>query len=186
MLLAKSKRLFVAIAFPAPVRDALLTLTTPSPGVAWTPPEQLHLTLRFLGDVPPEKIEAIIAHLATVRVEPFVLPIEGLGAFPLKSPPRTLWVGVGRGHPHLHQLRQRIDDALLAAGLLELEVRTFHPHVTLARCTEKAAPAMARWLRTHPEFVAPPFRVGAFDLVASELQPAGAVHARVQRFELAK
>ncbi len=181
-----SQRLFVAIALPAPVRNELLTLATPLPGVTWSQPDQLHLTLRFLGDVPKEKITGVVAQLATVRVEPFVLPIEGLGAFPLKSPPRTLWVGVGRGHPHLHQLRQRIDDALLAAGLLALDVRMFHPHVTLARCTEKAAPIVAHWLRTHPEFVAPPFRVSAFDLVASELQLAGAMHTLVQRFTLAK
>ena len=179
-------RLFVAIPLPAPVRDELLTLTTPLAGITWTQPDQLHLTLRFLGDVPEEKIEAITVRLATVRVEPFVLPIEGLGAFPLKSPPHTLWIGVGPGHPHLHQLRQRIDDAVLAAGLPGLDVRTFHPHVTLARCTEKAASVVARWLRTHPAFEAPPFRVSAFDLIASDLRPTGAVHTLVQRFALAK
>jgi 2'-5' RNA ligase len=188
MSFAKSKRLFIALALPTPVREALIAfeLETPLPGVAWTRPNQLHLTLRFLGDVAEEKIERVIAQLATVRVEPFILPIEGLGAFPIKSPPRTLWVGVGRGHPHLHQLRQRVDDALLAAGLLELDVRTFHPHITLARGAEKAGSVLARLIRSHPEFVAPPFRVSAFDLMASELQSAGAVHTLVQRFELTK
>jgi len=180
-----TQRLFVAIALPIPVRDVLLELTTPLTGVAWTLPEQLHLTLRFLGDVPDDKLDAIQTHLATVRVEPFILPVEGLGTFPPKSP-RVLWVGVGRGHPHLHQLRQRVDDTLLAAGLLALEVRTFHPHVTLARGTEKAAPAITRWMRARPDFVAPPFRVNAFDLIASELQPAGAVHTLLRRFALAK
>jgi 2'-5' RNA ligase len=183
---SKTKRLFLALALPAPVRKELAALATPLAGVTWTHPEQLHLTLRFLGDVAEEKMERVIEHLATVRVEPFILPVEGVGAFPLKSPPRTLWVGVGRGHPHLHQLRQRIDDALLAAGLLELDVRTFHPHITLARATEKAAPALARWIRSKPDFVGPPFRVSAFDLMASELQPAGAIHTLVEKFELIK
>lgn len=181
-----TQRLFVALPLPGPVRDALLTLACPLTGVSWTRPEQLHLTLRFLGDVPVEKLERIQTHLAAVRVEPFILPIEGLGTFPPKSPPRMVWAGVGRGHPHLHQLRQRVDNALLTAGLLGLDVRTFHPHITLARGTEKAASAISRWVHTQPDFVGPPFRVNTFELVASELQPAGAVHTVVQRFALAK
>lgn len=181
-----ARRLFLAIALPTPVRDALVAFATPLPGVTWTRPDQLHLTLRFLGDVAEEKIERVASHLATVRVEPFLLPVEGLGAFPPKAPPRTLWIGVGRGHPHLHQLRQRVDDALLAAGLLELDLRTFQPHVTLARCSESAASAVARLIRLNTDFAAPPFRVNAFELVASELHPAGAVHSLVRRFALAK
>lgn len=181
-----TQRLFVALALPAPVRDALVALMQPLDGVTWAPPEQLHLTLRFLGDVPEEKIENVTAQLATIRVEPFILPVEGLGAFPPKAPPRVVWVGVGRGHPRLHQLRQRVDDALLAAGLLELDVRTFHPHVTLARCGEGAAASVNRWMQAHHEFAAPPFRVGTFELDSSELRPSGAVHTLVQRFPLAQ
>jgi 2'-5' RNA ligase len=181
-----TQRLFVAIALPAPVRDALVALASPLAGVNWTNPEQLHLTLRFLGDVPEEKIESVTTHLASVRVEPFVLPVEGVGAFPPKASPRVLWIGVGRGHPRLHQLRQRVDDALLAAGLLDLDVRTFHPHVTLARCGEGAASAITHWMHYHENFTAPPFRVTAFDLYASELRPAGAIHTLVRRFALAK
>lgn len=181
-----ARRLFVALALPAPVRDTLVAVGRPLDGVSWTRPEQLHLTLRFLGDVPEEKIAGVTGHLATVRVEPFVLPIEDLGTFPPKAPPRVLWIGVGHGHPRLHQLRQRVDDALLAAGLLDLEVRTFHPHVTLARCSAEAAKPVAKWLLAHAEFGAPPFRVEAFDLMESALQPAGAVHTLVQRFALAK
>ena len=97
-----SQRLFVAIALPEPVRAALVALAQPLPGVAWTRPEQLHLTLRFIGDVPAEKIERVTAHLTAVSVEPFLLPVEDVGAFPPKGPPRVVWIGVGHGHPHLH------------------------------------------------------------------------------------
>jgi RNA 2',3'-cyclic 3'-phosphodiesterase len=179
-----TRRLFIALPLPAPVRDVLAALVQPLPGVNWTRPDQLPLTLRFLGDVPEEKLERITAQLGTVRVEPFILPLEGIGTFPPQSPPRVAWLGVGRGHPRLHQLRQRVDDALLAAGLLALDVRTFQPHVTLARCTDGAAPAFARWLHTQREFAAPPFRVASFDLCASELRPTGAVHEVVQSFPL--
>jgi 2'-5' RNA ligase len=126
----------------------------------------------------------MIERLEAVRVGAFILPVEGAGAFPSEREPRVLWAGVGNGHPRLFQLRQRVDDALLASGL-QLDVRTFHPHVTLARCTEDAAPAVGHWLHAHREFAAPPFRVEAFDLYASELHPEGAVHTLRRRFPLA-
>lgn len=179
-----TERLFVALALPEAVRATLASQAQPLPGVTWTRPAQLHVTLRFLGDVPLEQIEPIVARLASVRVAPFVLPVEGVGAFPPGRPPHVLWIGTGSGHPRLFQLRQRVDDALLAAGL-QLDVRTFHPHVTLARVTEDAAPAAQHWLHTHRDFAAPPFRVEAFDLYVSTLQPAGAVHTLKQRFALA-
>ena len=178
-----TERLFIALTLPDPVRDSLAALAQPLPGVSWTRSDQLHVTLRFLGDVPAETIEPMIARLAKVQVAPFILPVEGVGAFPPNRPPRVLWIGVGTGHPRLFQLRQRVDDAVLASGL-QLDVRTFHPHVTLARCTESAAPAVAHWLHAHRETAAPPFRVEAFDLYASDLRPAGAVHTLRHRFPL--
>jgi 2'-5' RNA ligase len=178
-----TERLFVALTLPQPVRDVLARLAEPHSGVTWTRPDQLHVTLRFLGDVPEESIEPMIARLTAVQVAPFLLPIENIGTFPANRPPRILWMGVGSGHPRLFQLRQRLDDALLACGL-QLDVRTFHPHVTLARCTENAAPAIAHWLHVHRDVTAPPFRVEAFDLYASELRPTGAVHTLKHRFPL--
>ena len=179
-----TERLFVALTLPAAVRDSLAALAQPLPGVAWTHPDQLHVTLRFLGDVSAEVSQSMIARLTSVHVEPFILPIEGIGTFPPNRPPRVLWIGVGSGHPRLFQLRQRLDDALLAAGL-QLDVRTFHPHITLARCTENAAPAITHWMHVHRDVAPPPFRVEAFDLYASELRPTGAVHTLKQHFDLA-
>jgi 2'-5' RNA ligase len=178
-----TERLFVALPLPEPVRATLAALATPLPGVAWTRPAQLHLTLRFLGDVPVDKLPVITERLAAIRVAAFVLPLEDLGTFPPNRPPRVAWLGIGSGHPRLFQLRQRLDDALLAAGLT-LDLRTFHPHVTLARCPAHA-PGLAAWLHTHRDFAAPSFRVEAFDLCASELRPDGAIHTRKQRFPLA-
>ena len=178
-----TERLFVALTLPLPVRDSLLALAEPLPGVTWTRPDQLHVTLRFLGDVSADMSESMITRLSAVQVAPFILPLEGLGAFPPNRPPRVLWIGVGSGHPRLFQLRQRLDDALLAAGL-QLDVRTFHPHVTLARCTENAAPAVSHWMHVHRDITPPPFRADAFHLYASELRPTGAVHTLKQSFPL--
>jgi 2'-5' RNA ligase len=179
-----AERLFIAITLPESLREILAALAQPLHGINWTHPEQLHVTLRFLGEVPAERIEPMITRLATVQVAPFILPLEGVGAFPPHRPPRVLWAGVGRGHPRLFQLRQRLDDALLASGLA-LDVRTFHPHVTLARCTADAEAAAGQWLHAQRAFAGPAFRVEAFDLYASELRPSGAVHTRKRHFPLA-
>ncbi len=178
-------RLFIAIDPPAPIREQLATLFAPVRGLAWTRPEQLHLTMRFLGDVDISLRATLEAALAAVRVESFVLPVEDLGTFPPRGPARVLWVGVGRGHTRLHQLRQQIDDALLAAGL-PLDVRFFQPHITLARVRDEAPPgAVAEFLKRHQAFAAAPFRASAFLLYASERHSAGAVHTPWRAFPLA-
>lgn len=178
-----TQRLFIAIVLPPPVREVLRELPQKVGGVSWSSAEQWHLTLRFLGDVAEEQIDPLLARLATIEVEPFVLPIEGVGTFPPNRPPRVVWVGTGAGHPRLFQLRQRVDDAVLAAGV-DLDVRTFHPHVTLARCGGEVGTGLTQWLHDHREFVAPPIRVESFALFRSELQPEGAVHTLVRSFPL--
>jgi 2'-5' RNA ligase len=177
-------RLFVAIDPPEAVCRALAALPVNLRGVAWTPPHQLHLTLRFIGETPADRRESIERALAPIRVEPFILPVEGGGAFPPKRAPRILWVGIGNGHPRLFQLRQRIDDALLGCGL-DLDVRTFHPHFTLGRCGNGCAPAaVARFVRGLEGLAGPPFRVEGFTLYRSELRPGGAVHTPLLRVAL--
>jgi RNA 2',3'-cyclic 3'-phosphodiesterase len=179
----KTARLFIALSLPEPVRNALATLPTRLTGVNWTRPEQLHVTLRFIGEIAESAIAGMAERLASVQVASFLLPVEGVGTFPANRPPRVVWIGTGSGHPRLFQLRQRVDDALLSSGL-NLDVRTFHPHVTLARCTENAGASLTQWLATHEHFAAPPFRVESFDLYSSELRPGGAVHTLRQRFPL--
>lgn len=179
-----TERMFIALTLPDPVRAAVAALETPMLGVHWTRPEQLHVTLRFLGDVLAEQRDRMLERLAAVQVMSFVLPVETLGTFPPPGrPPRVIWVGTGSGHPRLFQLRQRVDDALLSAGL-DLDVRTFHPHITLARCTENAGPAAVEWCQAQREFAAPPFRVTSFELYASELRPDGARYSLRHSFPL--
>jgi 2'-5' RNA ligase len=180
-----SERLFAAVALPDGVRSDVARLAEPAPGLSWTRLDQLHLTLRFIGDVGPGAAERIEERLGAVRVEAFIIPVEGVGSFPPGAPPRVLWVGVGRGHPHLFQLRQRLDDAILAAGI-DLEVRHFQPHITVARCSPGGVPAATSWLRRHREYSSASFRVSAFDLCSSRLQPHGAVHALLRRYPLAQ
>ena len=126
-------RLFVALLPPETVRAELGELAVPMTGTRWTPKVNFHLTLRFIGEAEPAKGERFAEALARVHVEPFILPVEGVGVFPTRGPAKVLWAGVGRAHTRLFQLRKQVDEALLAVDS-GLEIRSFHPHFTWARC----------------------------------------------------
>ena len=166
-------RLFAALALPETVRTELAALAAPMAGVRWLPPENLHLTLRFIGPTTPEQQEAFETALGRIRVEPFILPVNGVGLFPTRGPSRVLWAGLHHAHPRLFQLRQQVDEALLAVDPA-LDVSRFHPHVTLARLDrDHDSGQLAKFLQRHAAFEAPPFGVSEIHLLASELQ-AGA------------
>lgn len=173
-----SNRLFVSIPFPTPCQDSLATLMDPVEGVRWTRPEQLHLTLRFLGDVVDEQAQRMAAALSGIQVESFLLPLEGVGVFPPRGPTKILWAGLGNAHTRLFQLRQKVDDALLSAGW-QGELRSFEPHATVGRVVTSDRQVVEKWLKDHREYIGPSFRVTAFQLVSSDLHSTGPVH-RVQ------
>jgi RNA 2',3'-cyclic 3'-phosphodiesterase len=179
-------RLFVALLPPAPVRAGLAELGVPLDGVRWTPAENLHLTLRFIGETTPDKQDAFAAALAHVRVESFVLPTGGVGLFPSRGPAKVLWAGVGHGHTRLFQLRKQVDEALLTVEP-GLAMPGFHPHFTLGRLDANHDPkVVARFLAQHQAFEGPPFRVAEFHLMGSELQPGRPpVYRPVRVFPLA-
>lgn len=176
-----TQRLFVALTPPEPVRAELADLAEDLEGARWVPADNLHLTLRFIGDADDEKRERIEAALARVRVEPFVLPVGELGVFPPRGPAKVLWAGVGGGHTRLWQLRKQVDEALLSVDLT-IDVRTFAPHFTVARLGETVEPKrLGKYLHRHRNFEAPPFRVASFALYASDAQPGRAPAYRVVR-----
>lgn len=178
-------RLFVAI-YPDPVvRDALAALATPLRGFRWTPPEQLHLTLRFLGELDDDATARAEAALATVHVESFLLEPADVGIFPPRGPAGVVWIGFGTAHPRLFQLRQRVDDALLAAGV-PLELRPFEAHLTVARVREASGGTVAEFVKRHRDFAAPPWRVPSFSLMESRLTPVGAEHTARRVYPLGK
>jgi 2'-5' RNA ligase len=180
-------RLFVAILPPATVTAEIAELAAPISGVRWTPPENLHLTLRFIGERDSAAQSALEEALARVRVEPFILPVAGVGVFPSRGPAKVLWAGLGRAHTRLFQLRKQVDEALLSVDT-GLDVHSFHPHFTLGRLGgECEAKAIAKFVGRHTTFEAPPFRVGDFHLMSSELPPGGApLYRAVRTFALQK
>ena len=179
-------RLFVALVPPATVRAELAELAArPLAGMRWTPAENIHLTLRFIGETDDDKATRFADSLARVRVEPFILPVGGVGLFPSRGPAKVLWTGVGHGHTRLYQLRKQVDEALLAVDA-GVAMPGFHPHFTLGRLDETHGPKeLAHFLERHKAFEAPPFRVTEFHLLASERPPGRApVYRTVRGFSL--
>jgi RNA 2',3'-cyclic 3'-phosphodiesterase len=169
------KRLFVSIELSRSVTQTLSELDPHLRGVRWLAPEQMHLTLSFLGNVLEDVEEKLKANLAAIEWKAFFLPLTGFGAFPGKGRPNVIWIGVGSGHPHLFQLHKRVQEAALAAGL-EPDLRSFHPHVTVARCRDVSPDAIRPFLKTHAAFDAGMIHVESFCLNSSALTAAGSVY----------
>lgn len=169
------KRLFVSIELPESVTGSLAELDPQIRGVRWLARRQMHLTLAFLGKVNAELQEMLAEKLRGISWKRFFLPLKGLGTFPTKGWPKIIWIGVGTGHPHLFQLHKRVQEAILATGL-EPDLRSFHPHVTLARCREVAPATIRPFLKSHADFDAGLIHVESFCLNSSELTPNGSVY----------
>ena len=178
------RRLFVAVDAPPEISEVLASLAEPLHGFRWTRPETIHLTLLFIGDTPASAVDPLVARLRAIECGTFVLTIGGVGAFPPRGAPQVVWAGVENAHPRLHQLRQRVDDAILAAGLSP-DMRSFHPHFTLARCGSARPGAVREFLHRHTEFQGPSFNVVRFHLFESRLLPEGAEHTILETFSLA-
>jgi 2'-5' RNA ligase len=175
-------RLFVAIRPPEPVRDLLIDLMEGIGGARWQDDEQLHLTLRFIGDVDRHVARDVHAALASLHHPAFDLALSGLGMFDRRGVPATLWAGVAPPEP-VRALHNKIDQAMARAGL-EPEHRAFHPHITLARLGRGAGP-LDLFLARSAGVSSPLFRVDSFSLIESSLTPAGAVYSEVESYPLA-
>jgi RNA 2',3'-cyclic 3'-phosphodiesterase len=170
-----SKRLFVCIELPPSVTETLAQLDPHIRGVRWLEPRHMHLTLAFLGDISAETQETFSQKLRAISWKSFFLPLAGLGTFPSKGWPKIVWIGVGTGHPHLFQLHKRVQEAILGAGL-EPDLRSFHPHVTLARCRDVSPQTIRPFLKSHAMVEAGMVHVESFVLNSSQLTPAGSVY----------
>jgi 2'-5' RNA ligase len=164
-------RLFVAIRPPEPVRDLLIDAMHGVPGLRWQDDEQLHLTLRFVGEVERPLAEDLALALGTVRFEPFELRVAGVGRFERRGK-GALWAGVEPRTP-IAALAAKIERVCVGVGL-EPERRAFHPHITLARWGRSAAVSLDPYLASHAALISEPFTVDAFNLYQSHLGRDGA------------
>jgi 2'-5' RNA ligase len=168
------RRLFLAIDLPEEHQVAIRFLRVPIPGAKWVPEEQLHLTLRFIGDADDELTGRISASVSGIIAEPFLLALKGVGYFPPKGAPKVLWVGLDSSDALLN-LHSDVEKALLRVGL-ESDIRSFSPHVTIARLKETSAGLLAPFLQKNNRFAPLNFLVTEFVLYSSTLMSQGAIH----------
>jgi RNA 2',3'-cyclic 3'-phosphodiesterase len=174
-------RLFVAIRPPEDVRDLLLDAMDDSTDFRWQDEEQLHLTLRFVGEVERPVADDPTAELARIRAPPFELRVAGTGRFEQRSS-GALWAGV-EPRALVAALAAKVERACLAVGL-DPERRAFHPHITLARWKGRRGHEIARFLERTRGLSSEPFEVTDFILFESRLSRHGAHYHEAARFEL--
>jgi 2'-5' RNA ligase len=174
-------RLFVAIRPPEPIRDLLIDAMDDSPAFRWVGDEQLHLTLRFIGEVERPLANDIAAALARVRFPPFELRIAGIGRFDRKGG-GALWAAVEPRKP-VAELAAKIERACVAAGV-EPERRVFHPHVTVARYNRRNAEGARDFERRNSGLSSEPFPVDRFILFESHLSRHGPHYEEVAEYRL--
>ena len=171
-------RLFVALAIPEDVRrslaDVMTKLRPAAPGARWVRAEGIHLTLKFIGHVTPEKLEPIRDAFGAIRLDAAVkIRFRGLGFFPSERRPRVLWAGI-EATPNLARLAADIEDRLEPLGIAR-EQRPFSPHLTLARFLEpRPAPKLVEAVRLLPGSEFGEMEAPEFHLIESHLKPTGA------------
>jgi RNA 2',3'-cyclic 3'-phosphodiesterase len=188
-------RLFVALEIPAKVRQELASMIanlreaarqSSRNGPKWVHAENLHLTLKFIGEVADDKAAAICGALASVpQGEPIELEFRGLGFFPNERKPRVLWAGI-EGSPRLQLLAEDVENALERIGIPR-EQRPFYPHLTLARFEPAGLDAkLSEAITQNACRVFGSMRAREFRLIESKLKPSGAEYTTVQTFPFAE
>lgn len=167
-------RLFAAVDLPPEIAEQLQGLCCGVPGARWVQAEQMHLTLRFIGEVDGGIFQEIKDALAGVKAPRFSLQVKGLGVFPPRKTPRVLWAGVAP-EEEISALRNRIENLLVGMGLAP-EGRKYSPHITLARLHGTPIHKLGRFLAGNNLFATEPFPVSEFHLYSSELSSKGAFH----------
>jgi 2'-5' RNA ligase len=175
-------RLFVALDLPWPLRHQLAGLTTGIMGARWVPRENLHLTLRFIGEVPNWRAEEVDLALHSIRGRGFPLVIAGVGLFEKAGRVTSLWAGIERSSA-LEHLQAKIETALQRAGL-EPERRRFVPHVTLARLDQPANDKIAGFVQRNNLFRGEAFAVERFTLFSSQLGKEGSSYTAENDYSL--
>ncbi len=175
-------RLFVAIDLPESIKSQLEWICVGVPGAKWVDAEQLHLTLRFIGEVDGTLFEDIASVLADISAKPFELTLQGVGHFPPRGNPRILWVGL-KPSTNLTQLHHRIERELVKLGL-PAEGRKFSAHITLARLKGTPISKIGQFLQNHSLFQSDSFCVDEFHLYSSTLSPKGANHCKEVSYPL--
>jgi 2'-5' RNA ligase len=166
-------RLFVALSIPDAVAQSLLLIQGGVPGARWQTREQLHLTLRFIGEVDGQSMAAIRDALDGIDAPAFELELHGVGQFGNRQP-HSLWAAV-RPSPELEHLQRKVDNAIRRVGQPQ-DAHKFTPHVTLARLRHPDEEKMVDWLKYNALYTSARFGVDSFRLYSSRLTSDGSIY----------
>jgi 2'-5' RNA ligase len=174
-------RLFVAIPPPDRVRQLLLGAMGGISDARWQSEDQLHLTLRFIGEVDRHRAGDVHAALGAIHHPRFEIAVNGLGTFDRRGQPETVWAGVAPHEP-LKALYKKVDQAIARVGV-EPEQRAYFPHITLARL-KRSSGSVRGLIEEAGGLRSEPFQVDRFALYESKLTPEGAVYTIVEAYPL--
>jgi len=181
-------RTFVCLELPEPIRAQAEQLQGRLAGVGdkirWVNPSNLHLTLRFLGEISRSQVETVClaVRCAAARVDAFSIHLSGTGCFPSPRRPRAFWIGVAEVS-ELVRLHEAVERELCSAGFPK-EARPFSPHLTLGRIRVDRSSARLGEAMAGAEFDAEPFPVTEMTVMKSELKTSGAVYTPIARLKL--
>ncbi len=184
-------RTFVAVEISSAIRaraEALIEVLRGAPvDVKWVEAHNLHLTLKFLGDVPSRETSRVCEAVqrGAAEVAPFELEVRGAGAFPKAARPRTLWLGVGSGEAAMVQLHRQIEGPLGKLGFRK-DQRRFHCHLTLGR-VRRGGPAVAelgQLVEQQADFFAGRVTVSQAIVFSSQLDRSGPIYEALSRAKL--
>jgi RNA 2',3'-cyclic 3'-phosphodiesterase len=174
-------RLFVALSIPDAVARSLMLLQGGVPGARWQTREQLHLTLRFIGEVNGSDVHVLDDALAGIDAPAFEMQMHSVGQFGNKQP-HSLWAAARR-NDLLDHLQRKVDSAIRRVGQPQ-DAHKFTPHVTLARLRHPELERARIWLTDHALYTSDEFTVGAFCLYSSKLTSDGSIYRVEQEYPL--
>ncbi len=174
-------RIFIAVELTDSVREQIARLEQPlrkeGAKVGWVKPENLHLTLKFLGDVQAARIDDVVeaTQEAVQGIEPFILSFSGLGVFPNFKRPRVIWIGVAEGSDSLGKIQRGLEERLSQRGFTR-EEREFSPHLTIGRVRSQRGIGGLVSKLEKTEFESEKIEVEQVVVMGSDLRPTGAVY----------
>ena len=174
-----SRRLFVALRPPEDLCEALLDAMEGVSGARWQDADNLHITLRFIGEIDRHMQADVITALESVPFRPFPIALSGVGHFERRGRSNAIWAQV-TSSPQLSELQHSVEMACRRAGLAP-ETRKFVPHVTLARLNSGSGP-IGDWLATQGSLALGPWQVDSFSLYESDLTPNGPIYGELAEF----
>lgn len=181
-------RTFIAVDIPGAVRSKIVKLQhelkQEREHISWAPAQNIHLTLKFLGDVEESILPHIIKELATVCAmqTPFDFEIKNLGFFPNPERARVLWVGIDSPGKHLAELAKKIESGLIQFGFSK-ENRKFNPHLTIGRVKSRLRNSFIEKVE-EKFFFGGKIAAGEIAVIKSDLKPTGAIYTPLARIKL--